>query len=105
MYQSDFWQGWLVKKLGQCKVSTQGNMPPSKIPDRNLLSMWVNIAYPLDSVDHYNFIKYVLSINIQTEIIMLTRFPVNVFVTQYTDFTMTRLTFTLLHDFMVHVYM
>jgi len=26
-------------------------------------------------------------------------------VTQYTDFTVTRLTFTLLHDFMVHVYM
>ena len=92
----------MVKKLGQCKVSTQGNMPPSKIPDRNLLSMWVNIAYPLDSVDHYNFIKYVLSINIQTEIIMLTRFPVNVFVTQYTDFTMTFFTFKMFKGITVH---
>jgi len=50
MHQSDFWQEWLVKKLAQCKVSTQGNMPPSRIQAHNPLSMWVNTAYLLDSV-------------------------------------------------------
>jgi hypothetical protein len=50
MHHSDIWQDWMVKKLAQYKVSTQGHMPLSGIQAHKPLSMWVNIAYPLDSV-------------------------------------------------------
>jgi hypothetical protein len=91
MHQSDFWQDLLVKKLAQCKVSTQRNMPPSKIQAHYTLHVG-EYSISLRLSDHYNFIKYILSINIQTEIIMLKRLTI-MYLTQYTDFTKAFFTF------------